>query len=343
MYKLSKILSLILAGISDPYKYLENSTHAGKYFFNKGIIKRSLEGLGITVTACLGIKLVYWMIKNTIKFFPRTNILARYGQGSWAVVTGANNPLSQAFSIQLATAGFHLVLVDKNLEELQPLANQLKTLNPKIQTKIIVTDFAQSLNDGYYHQIYGQIENLDISILVNNVNIEVVGEFGETQDPAIKNMILLNTIPIVIMTRMLIKKLKERTINNKTPKKSAIINVSSNSANNITSNMACFSATKAFVDFFSRGLAVEYPNLDIISLRPPVSKSHNEVFEGLESSMNCAKACLNQLGKTSYTSGHLGYELRNWWANLAINNFFSSSSSLDHIETTIQFKKDDVI
>jgi len=340
MYKLSKIIALILAGISDPYKHLESSPHAGKYFFNRSIIKRSLEGLGIAVTAGLGIKLVYWMIRNTIKFFPRTNLLSRYGQGSWAVVTEANDKLGQAFSIQLARAGFHIVLIDKNLEELQQLAGQLRTINPQTQTKIIVTDFANSLKDGFYQQIYGQIESLDISILVNNVNVEIIGEFGETQDPVIKNMILLNTIPLVIMTRMLIKKLRERLNSNRQPRKSAIINVSSNSATNYNLHMACYSATKAFVDFFSRGLAVEYPNLDIISLRPPVSKSHIEHFDGIQTSIDCAKACLNQLGKTSYTSGHLSYELKNWWTNLPITNYFSSSSS-ESFESQIQFRKDD--
>jgi len=40
-----------------------------------------------------------------------------------------------------------------------------------VKTKIVVCDFKDSLNEGFFENIKEQVKNLDISILVNNVGI----------------------------------------------------------------------------------------------------------------------------------------------------------------------------
>ena len=55
----------------------------------------------------------------------QTNNMKRYGQGTVAVVTGANNPTGRAFCDRLAKEGYKLVLVDdcgqERLDELSKL------------------------------------------------------------------------------------------------------------------------------------------------------------------------------------------------------------------------------
>jgi len=41
------------------------------------------------------------------------NLIGRYGQGTWAVITGAAEGTGKAFSTELAKRGFNLVLLDK--------------------------------------------------------------------------------------------------------------------------------------------------------------------------------------------------------------------------------------
>jgi len=48
------------------------------------------------------------------KFFTREkNLIGRYGNGTWAVITGAAEGTGKAFSTELAKRGFNLVLIDK--------------------------------------------------------------------------------------------------------------------------------------------------------------------------------------------------------------------------------------
>jgi len=75
-----------------------------------------------------------------------------------------------------------------------------------------------------------------------------------------------------------------------------------------------YSATKAFGDFLSRSLAEEYPNIDIMSLRPGyVSTQLNarkkpslEVLTPEE----CAEGCLKDLGKRKFTFGNWRHKVQ---------------------------------
>ena len=55
-----------------------------------------------------------------LKYFvlPRRNLLSRYGQGSWAVITGASDGLGKQYAFELASAGFSILLVARNAEKL---------------------------------------------------------------------------------------------------------------------------------------------------------------------------------------------------------------------------------
>lgn len=50
----------------------------------------------------------------------------RYGSGSWVVISGASDPVGQAFATSLSSKGFNLVLVDGSNEGLEKTKELLK-------------------------------------------------------------------------------------------------------------------------------------------------------------------------------------------------------------------------
>ncbi len=76
-------------------------------------------------------------------------------------------------------------------------------------------------------------------------------------------MIVVNCFPIVFLSQIVIKIMNKRKL------KSAIINVSSFITSMEIGYAQIYNASKAFDDFFSRSLAIEYRGeVDILSLRP---------------------------------------------------------------------------
>lgn len=83
-------------------------------------------------------------------------------------------------------------------------------------------------------------------------------------------------------------------------KRSAIINVSSFSAEHPCPYVTNYSATKAFVDSFSQALSLEYENqIDILSLRPMYVESNMSKQRAsftVASRNQCAKSAIRMLG-----------------------------------------------
>lgn len=107
-----------------------------------------------------------------------------------------------------------------------------------------------------------QLKSYDISVLVNNVGVDVLSPYHELTEQEIVNLITVNCLPVSVLNHRFIPKLLSRD------KKSAIINVASLAGEIPMALHNVYSASKAFADFLSRSLNHEYPELDIISLRP---------------------------------------------------------------------------
>ena len=49
----------------------------------------------------------------------------RYGEDSWAVITGGTDELGRASAMHLASLGFNIVLIDSNADKLMSLAKEI--------------------------------------------------------------------------------------------------------------------------------------------------------------------------------------------------------------------------
>src|SRR5277367_2078127 len=135
-------------------------------------------------------------------------ILRKAWQGKWAVVTGASAGIGEAIAVELAEAGVNLVLTARRRERLDQLAERLRTGNG-IQAQVIVADLTLPQAP---QQIYDATEGagLQVDVLVNNAGFGEYGEFLRSNLDAQVNMVQVNCVAVVHLTRLFLPRMVER-------------------------------------------------------------------------------------------------------------------------------------
>ena len=191
------------------------------------------------------------------------DLAERYGKGSWVVVTGATGGLGEEYSKQLAEMGFNIVLVSRDKAKLEASEGLLKVSHPAAKTRIIQADFSESMTPDFYQNIYKQLEDLDISILVNNAGIALFNYFEMISAQEIKDMIQTNCWSYLFLAQSLAQKLMNRE------KRGAIINIGSLAGLSPGPLQGGYCATKRFVRFLSYMLNDMFKkNIDVLNVAP---------------------------------------------------------------------------
>ena len=230
------------------------------------------------------------------------DLLTRYGKDSWAVITGASDGIGKGYAFELAKRGFNIVLVGRNKSKLEQVEMNLKLAHPKVETRVVVADFADAYQEGFAEKVLEQVKDLDVSILINNAGTGYIGLYSNMPTKTASDIVLTNALAHALITRVFLPKLALRY------NKSAIINTCSFAAASPRPYALLYSSTKAFHDHFSRGLAYEHANIDILSLKPGyVSTKMTRFAEtnyriiSVEDHVNVA---LKDLGSITHTYGH---------------------------------------
>lgn len=119
----------------------------------------------------------------------------------------------------------------------------------------------------------------------------------------------INITSVVEMTRIVLPKMMQNN-------KGAIINVASISGTVPTALLTVYSATKAFVDYFSRNLNVEYNSnsIHVQSLAPAIVCSNMTRMRKpslfMPSPTQFAKQAVNTIGLCDRTTGYWPHELQ---------------------------------
>jgi len=266
------------------------------------LLTQTCQIVGATVLSYYGLSILLNTVKTLRKLIPK-DLAARYGKNSWVVVTGASDGIGKGFCEEFAKEGFNIVLIARNQEKLQRVAQELTLINPQVQTRIIVADFTKASEEDFFENITKQLEGLDISVLVNNVGLGKPSAFADLDEAKLREILLVNTVPQVMMSRILVKQLQAR------PNRSAIISLSSGMGVRPLPYNTIYSSTKAFNDYFSRALAGECSNIDVISLRPsyvatPMIAAWKKKDFFQINPNECARGLMNRLGYENYTFGH---------------------------------------
>ncbi|XP_072836643.2 inactive hydroxysteroid dehydrogenase-like protein 1 [Pogona vitticeps] len=176
-----------------------------------------------------------------------TDLVQRYGQ--WAVVTGCTSGVGKSYAKELAKRGVNVVLISRNKEKLEAVAREITESYP-VETAIIVADFSQGRE--IYPAIERALKGKEIGILVNNVGVSYghADCFTSLTQEKIWELIHVNIGAANMMVLMVLPGMMER-------KKGAVVNISSASCIQPSPQITAYSASKAYLDHFSRALHYE--------------------------------------------------------------------------------------
>ncbi|MER3471216.1 MAG: NAD(P)-dependent oxidoreductase [Chitinophagaceae bacterium] len=173
---------------------------------------------------------------------------------SLALITGASKGIGKAIAFQLAAKGNNLLLVARNEQLLQSVAEEIKKVYP-----IAVDYFAIDLSQqGAAKKIFDwcQQKRYTVSILVNNAGYGLSGKFETYSLTDHLQMMQVNMNAVVELTHLFLPQLKRQP-------QAYILNIASSAAYQAVPYLSIYAASKAFVLQFSRGLNYELKNTPV--------------------------------------------------------------------------------
>ena len=149
-----------------------------------------------------------------------------------ALVTGASSGIGKEITLELARRGYEIIAVSKDEERLETLKKEV----PQV-IECISMDLSKEEN---CFNLYEQVKEYDIEVLVNNAGFGTVGEFVNTDLKWELSMIDTNCKAVHILFKLFLKDMVAKN-------KGYILNVASIAGFAPGPNMATYFATKSYV------------------------------------------------------------------------------------------------
>lgn len=251
------------------------------------------------------------------------------GEGAWAVITGASDGIGKGFAQELAKKKFNIVLISRTESKLQTVAKELEE-NFNVATKIVAVDFAKATDSDYDH-IKDAIQGLDIGVLVNNVgfNSDYPQKFLDESLQRNLDIIEVNNKATVRVTYLILPFLLKR-------QKSLILNLSSASSVLNVPLLSVYSASKSFMNAWSKCLYCEYKKdgVNVECLTPAfvvsnMSKRRKSTIT-IPSPNTYVASVLNSVGHEWIRAGYLVHELMLTFGSLIPEKIFIWQNKKQH-------------
>ncbi|KAL4613440.1 very-long-chain 3-oxoacyl-CoA reductase-B-like isoform X2 [Arapaima gigas] len=268
--------------------------------------------VGVVTTAWLCLWTVFRLLSGVRVWVLGNGRVVSPQLGKWAVVTGATDGIGKAYAEQLAQRGFAVVLISRSQEKLDNVSKSIESCFG-VETKTIAVDFGAT---DIYPTIEAGLAGLEIGVLVNNVGIsysypEYFLNVTEL-DQFISTMVNVNITSVCQVSTCPPPPLFFPE------SKGVILNISSASAMYPVPLLSVYSASKAFVDYFTQGLNMEYKNKGIIiqSVLPffvatKMSKVRKATLDKPTPERYVA-AQLKTVGLQCQTNGYLPHAIMGW-------------------------------
>lgn len=188
-----------------------------------------------------------------------------------ALVTGASSGIGRDMAKELAKKGYNLILVARDNKKLDEVAEEIKN-KYKVEAEVIQKDLSIKQN---CIDLYNEVKNEDIDILINNAGFGVHGPIIETDLNKEVNMLETNIMAVHILMKLFVQDMVKKN-------KGKILNVSSMAAFSPGPLMAGYYSSKAYVYRLSECVKTELKmmksNVKISVLCPgPVRTNFNKV------------------------------------------------------------------
>ncbi|HYQ55704.1 MAG TPA: SDR family oxidoreductase [Draconibacterium sp.] len=192
---------------------------------------------------------------------------------SYCLITGAASGIGLEFAKLLAREGHLLILVDKNMNQLMIVRQQLEQ---QFQTEILILNYDLS-RQGAAKKIFNDLEerSMKINILINNAGFGVFGYFHEANWDKQLELLRLTIETNTHLMRLFLKDMLARN-------SGRILNVTSIAAFQPGPLMAVYYASKAYLLSLSRAISneVKGTGVSVTTLCPGMTRTNFQSFNG---------------------------------------------------------------
>ncbi|HTZ45133.1 MAG TPA: 2,3-dihydro-2,3-dihydroxybenzoate dehydrogenase [Jatrophihabitans sp.] len=167
--------------------------------------------------------------------------------GRTALVTGASGGIGSEVARTLAGLGCQVALVDRDADQLDTLAEKLRT------EEFAVTPFAADVTradevEDVVATVEAELGELDY--LVNGAGVLRMGEARTLSEQDWLQMFAVNVTGVFLMSRAVVNRMVPR-------RHGALVTIASNSGGTARAGMAGYGATKAASSYYTRTLGLE--------------------------------------------------------------------------------------
>ena len=215
--------------------------------------------------------------------------------GPWAIVTGASSGIGAACALQLASEGFHLILVARRRDQLEEISKKARD-QFSVKTEIISADLATEEGIAL---VRTNSMGKDIGLYIASAGFGMSGPFLDSDLKLETAMLAVNCLSLMQLTYEFGNRMKQRG-------SGGIILISSLLGWQGVPGSANYAATKAYVQSLAEGLASEMRELgiDVLASAPgPVltefgERAHMDLTSGA-TPQEVAFDSLDALGRKS--------------------------------------------
>eukprot|EP00128_Syssomonas_multiformis_P014529 Colp12_sorted_trinity150504_noHs@26664 len=268
---------------------------------------------GLAIVAAVGLKFSATVLCAIWVYFLRPGKNLKKVYGEWAVVTGSTDGIGKAYAEELARKGLNIVLIARDNAKLAAVSKEIEE-KYKVKVKTVSIDFNKP--DTVRSALTPAIADLQVGVLVNNVGVSYDHPelFDQLSEEHVQRLINVNVTAATTVTHAVLPKMVQR-------KTGAIVNVASAAALAPTPLLAVYSATKAYLDFFSLSLAREYaPRIHVQSVLPFFVVSKLSKFRRaslfIPSPKTYARHAVAKIGFESRTTGYPWHAIQAYLADL---------------------------
>jgi len=259
--------------------------------------------------------------------------LAVLAGAKWACITGSTDGIGKAYAFELAKKNFNIILISRNAEKLNEVADELIRKFDQIQVKTIAFDFTNANLADYEATIFSVLNQLEVGLLVNNVGMSY--EYPERLDmidggiKRVSDITIINTLPATFLSTFVLKQMVTRN-------RGIIINVASAASYHTMFYWAIYSATKKYICWLSSIMRKEYANTGIIIqtvcpmlVATKLSKVRKSSFF-TPSPEQFAKQAIRSTGLVDETTGCISHQIQAELIFQWIPNFVINKMMMDH-------------
>lgn len=232
------------------------------------------------------------------------------------MITGATDGIGLSYAREFAKRGHSLILLGRNEEKLDKVKIELKKLIPEDQIVLICADLSTATSDTY-KDVATQIKGMerDIGILFNNAGVMLPSpnRFLDQPESSVWQHCTVNIAGVLMITRCVLPGMCKR-------KRGLIINMSSMAALYPMPTMGVYSASKKFVESFSKSLEYEYRSygIEVQTLIPSYIATKMVNWSKMLSTANLftpdsdtfAKSAVATIGRSDETTGYWSHGIQ---------------------------------